>query len=273
MPQWNSAEFASFKSPVTSLSRVIKEKQMFSKVLLMLFGWKFLMMHWTNCHQAEKSVRKWLNQNSILSFQMLTGIHKQDTRSKSHRILLLLLIEVHLQRVMSMFYLYLLTITTQLLEQWALLTRVLPSIWLCQVNLMFTQVDPTLSCLLVSTTVKVTWASWEGNSEAEKEKLIGLLIKSWILKKSVQGTESSSTTLEGERQQFETEDKLYVLLSCLTQLHQTVRKATWPLFVNSPEHTWGKCKRPLEKIPPSCRCRTGPWEFCQMFGWHGSRSE
>ena len=123
MPQWNSAEFPSFKSPMTSLSRVIKEKQMFSKVLLMLFGWKFLMMHWTNCHQAEKSVRKWLNQNSILSFQMLTGIHKQDTRSKSHRILLLLLIEVHLQRVMSMFYLYLLTITTQLLEQWALLTR------------------------------------------------------------------------------------------------------------------------------------------------------
>ena len=112
MPQWNSAEFASFKSPITSLSRVIKEKQMFSKVLLMLFGWKFLMMHWTNCHQAEKSVRKWLNQNSILSFQMLTGIHKQDTRSKSHRILLLLLIEVHLQRVMSLFYLYLLTITT-----------------------------------------------------------------------------------------------------------------------------------------------------------------
>ena len=144
---------------------------------------------------------------------------------------------------------------------------------LCQVHLMFTQVDPTLSCLLVSTTVKVTWASWKGNSEAEKEKLIGLLIKSWILKKSVQGTESSSTTLEGERQRFETEDKLYVLLSCLTQLHQTVRKATWPLFVNSPEHTWGKCKRPLEKIPPSCRCRTGPWEFCQMFGWHGSRSE
>ena len=122
---------ASVKSPMTSLSRVIKEKQMFSKVLLMLFGWKFLMMHWTNCHQAEKSVRKWLNQNSILSFQMLTGIHKQDTRSKSHRILLLLLIEVHLQRVMSMFYLYLLTITTQLLEQWALLTRVLPSIWFC----------------------------------------------------------------------------------------------------------------------------------------------
>ena len=30
---------------------------------------------------------------------------------------------------------------------------------LCQVHLMFTQVDPTLSCLLVSTTVKVTWAS------------------------------------------------------------------------------------------------------------------
>ena len=107
-----------------------RKNKMFSNVLLMLFGCKFLMMHWTNCHQAEKSVRTWLNQNSILSFQMLTGIHKQDTRSNSHRILPSLLIEVHLQRVMSMFYLYLLTITTQLLEQWALLTRV-PSIWFC----------------------------------------------------------------------------------------------------------------------------------------------
>ena len=58
---------------------------------------------------------------------------------------------------------------------------------LSQVHLMFTQLDLTLSCSLVSTTFKVTGASWKGNCGAEKEKLMGLLMKSWRLKKSVQG--------------------------------------------------------------------------------------
>jgi len=81
---------------------------------------------------------------------------------------------------------------------------------------MFTQLDLTLSCFLVSTTFISNWGELGRKLRSWEREIDGATDEEWETKEECPGvaeqdsTGSSSTTLEGELRRFETEDKPFL---------------------------------------------------------------